>query len=67
MKGEEFDVKALRERLGWSREKLASELSVSAQSIYRWEAGRTKPLPTVVRQLEALERRADREGKARAA
>ena len=66
MRGEDFDVRALRERLGWSREKLASELNVSLQSVYRWEAGRTKPLPTVVRQLEALEKRASR-GKGQAA
>ena len=66
MRGEDFDVRALRERLGWSREKLASELNVSLQSVYRWEAGRTKPLPTVVRQLETLEKRAGR-GKGEAA
>lgn len=67
MRGEDFDVKGLRERLGWSREKLASELNVSAQSVYRWEAGKTKPIPTIVKQLEALERRAAREGKGLAA
>ena len=66
MRGEDFDVRALRERLGWSREKLASELNVSLQSVYRWETGRTKPLPTVVRQLEALEKRVSR-GKGQAA
>ena len=66
MRGEEFDVRALREQLGWSREKLASELNVSAPTIWRWESGKSRPIPALAKQLEALARRAGRKGKAAA-
>ena len=34
-----FELKTARERLGWSREKLARKLEVSYQAVYRWERG----------------------------
>ena len=66
MRGEDFDVQALREQLGWSREKLASELEVSVTTIWRWESGKSRPIPALAKQLEALARRASR-GKGKAA
>ena len=56
MQGEEFDVAALRKRLGWSRERLAQELKVSAQSVFRWEKGRSKPIRLAVERMRQLER-----------
>ena len=37
------EIKQIREKLGWSREKLASELGVSFFTVQKWELGKTKP------------------------
>lgn len=37
------NVKQLREKLGWSQEKLARDLSVSVNTIRRWEKGINEP------------------------
>lgn len=37
------DIKQLREKLNWSQEKLARELSVSVNTIRRWEKRVNKP------------------------
>ena len=34
-------LRAAREHLGYSREKVAAELNVSSKTIERWEAGQT--------------------------
>ncbi|NJK38124.1 MAG: helix-turn-helix transcriptional regulator [Oscillatoriales cyanobacterium RM1_1_9] len=36
-------IATMRQRLGISQEKLASELGVSFQTVNRWERGHTKP------------------------
>ena len=36
-------VKQLREKLNWSQEKLARDLSVSVNTIRRWEKGLNEP------------------------
>ena len=58
--GLEYDVKALRSRLGISQNELAQRLKVTASTVARWEQGVMKPSPMAVKQLEALERRAGR-------
>ena len=48
-------VKSIRFALGLSQVALAEKLQVAFSTINRWERGRTRPLPALVRQLEALE------------
>ena len=36
----DFDVKSLRERLGWTQERLAAELGVDRSMVSRIESGR---------------------------
>ncbi|MCC5644878.1 helix-turn-helix transcriptional regulator [Nostoc sp. CHAB 5824] len=47
-------VRETRQRLELSQAKFATKLGVSFQSVNRWENGRTKPLPVVLRQIEHL-------------
>jgi putative transcriptional regulator len=37
------EIKALRDRLGWSQERLAQEMGVSFTTVNRWETGKCKP------------------------
>lgn len=48
-------VKRVRIALGLSQVELAEKLQVAFSTINRWERGKTKPLPALIRQLEALE------------
>lgn len=43
-------VKETRKRLGLAQVQFAQELGVSFQSVNRWEHGKTKPLPIVLKQ-----------------
>jgi len=65
-KGASYPVRELRERLGLTQETFAREVGVSAMTISRWERGLAGPTQLARKQLEALERRAAREGKASA-
>ncbi|MEP0920152.1 helix-turn-helix transcriptional regulator, partial [Leptolyngbya sp. DQ-M1] len=47
-------VRETRQRLELSQARFAVRLGVSFQSVNRWENGRTKPLPIVLKQLEHL-------------
>jgi DNA-binding transcriptional regulator YiaG len=47
-------VRETRQRLELSQVKFAERLGVSFQSVNRWENGRTKPLPIVLKQIEHL-------------
>ena len=49
-------VKQARKRLGLTQLQFAKTLGVSFQSVNRWERGRTKPLPIVLKQIEAMVR-----------
>jgi DNA-binding transcriptional regulator YiaG len=53
----ETNVKALRTRLGLSRERLARILNVSAVSVANWEAGRNRPSPMAQEKLARASRR----------
>ena len=44
---DDFDVKALRERLGWTQERLAAELGLDRSSISRMEGGQAPKGPTL--------------------
>jgi len=50
----ENQIKELRHRLGLSQKDLAQILEVSYQSVYRWEKGKSKPLPTYQKKLWQL-------------
>ncbi|MEB3826609.1 helix-turn-helix domain-containing protein [Phormidium sp. CCY1219] len=45
-------IRALRERLGLSQEKLAVRLGVSFQTVNRWEKGRVTPSPMAIKPIE---------------
>jgi len=45
-------VKETRKRLGLTQLQFAKTLGVSFQSVNRWERGKTKPLPIVLKQIE---------------
>lgn len=47
-------VREMRQHLNLSQTKFAAKLGVSFQSVNRWENGRTKPLPIVLKQIECL-------------
>ncbi len=47
-------VRETRQRLDLSQVKFAEKLGVSFQSVNRWENGRTKPMPIVLKQIELL-------------
>ncbi|MBI3997856.1 MAG: helix-turn-helix transcriptional regulator [Armatimonadetes bacterium] len=51
------DVRSLREKLGWSQERLARELGVSFSTISRWERGQGEPSPMAEKLLQELSRR----------
>ena len=54
---ENKQIKGLRVELGLSQEKFAQLLGVSLQTVRRWEAGLTKPLPILNLKLEELRKR----------
>ena len=53
-------IERLRKRLGVTREQLADLLLVSKMSIWRWQTGRSRPLPAHLRQIEELEKKTRR-------
>ncbi len=52
---EDKDIKNLRLEFGLSQERFARLLGVSLQTVRRWEAGLTKPLPIISLKLEELQ------------
>ena len=56
-----------RQRLGLSASELGTLLGVSAQSIYHWEAGKTKPRKQQLAAIAALRKMGKREVKAQLA
>jgi len=51
-------VKALREKLGWSQEKLAFKIGVKLSTVYAWEAGKSTPQGTALKDLKRLAKQA---------
>jgi DNA-binding transcriptional regulator YiaG len=47
-------VRETRKRLGLTQLQFAKTLGVSFQSVNRWERGKTKPLPIVLKQIEVM-------------
>ena len=45
---ETFDVKALRERLGWTQERMAQHLGLDRSSVSRMEGGQAPKGPTLI-------------------
>lgn len=50
-------IKNLRSSFGLSQERFAQLLSVSLQTVRRWEEGLTKPLPIMIQRLDELQRK----------
>jgi len=55
----------LRHRLGVSQEEMAGILGVSANSVWQWEAGRTKPRAKVLARIRELRKLGKREARKR--
>ncbi|MFQ5934765.1 MAG: archaeal heat shock protein Hsp20 [Dehalococcoidia bacterium] len=53
---EDKRIKELRVQLGLSQERFAQLLSVSMQTVRRWESGLSRPLPAISLKLEELQR-----------
>jgi transcriptional regulator with XRE-family HTH domain len=49
-------VKETRKRLGLTQLQFAKILGVSFQSVNRWERGKTRPLPIILKQIEVMVR-----------
>jgi transcriptional regulator with XRE-family HTH domain len=47
-------VKEIRKRLGLTQVQFAEVLGVSFQSVNRWERGKTKPLPIILKQIKVM-------------
>jgi DNA-binding transcriptional regulator YiaG len=47
-------VKEIRKHLGLTQVQFAQAAGVSFQSVNRWERGKTKPLPIVLKQIEVM-------------
>ena len=52
-------IKQLREKLNWSQERLARDLSVSVNTIRRWEKGLNEPSTLAKKALLDLLKRTD--------
>ncbi|MDD5688540.1 MAG: helix-turn-helix domain-containing protein [Elusimicrobia bacterium] len=48
------NLKAAREKKGWSREDLASKMGVSYSTVLRWETSKHKPMKFLQNVLEKL-------------
>ncbi len=48
-------IKELRQKFGWSQERLARELGMSFCTVNRWEQGKAHPSPMAMRGLRRLE------------
>ena len=57
-------IRTLREALNLTREAFAARLGVSAQSIFRWETGRSRPARSTLRRLESLRKKRMRKRRA---
>lgn len=55
-----MEIKEFREKLGWTREKLASELGVSFFTVQKWELGVTNPSPLAKEKIARLKSRKDK-------
>jgi DNA-binding transcriptional regulator YiaG len=67
-KGFRFSAKGLatrRQKLGLSARELGALLGVSAQSVYHWEQGKSRPRASQVQAIAALRRLGKREAAAR--
>ncbi|MEP0884657.1 helix-turn-helix transcriptional regulator [Trichocoleus sp. ST-U3] len=47
-------VRETRKRLQLTQLQFAKTLGVSFQSVNRWERGKTKPLPIILKQIEVM-------------
>jgi DNA-binding transcriptional regulator YiaG len=50
------EIREFRFSFGWSQEKFAFILGVSAKSVSRWENGKSKPSPLAEKRLRDLQK-----------
>lgn len=53
-------IKRLREKLGYTQERLARELNVSLVTVARWELGSYEPSRMAIEKIEKLEKENDK-------
>jgi putative transcriptional regulator len=51
------EIKQMRQKLGLSQQKFATELGVGIASVFRWESGRSEPSPLALEKLRELYRK----------
>jgi len=44
-------VRDIRQKTGWTQERLAQEIGVSFSTVNRWERGKRKPQPFLMKRL----------------
>lgn len=47
-------VREIRNKTGWTQERLAQEIGVSFSTVNNWERGKRKPHPYLLRRLKEL-------------
>jgi DNA-binding transcriptional regulator YiaG len=50
------EIVLLMNRLGWTRDKLASEVGVRVRTVYRWQTGEAAPSRLATRRLDQIKR-----------
>lgn len=50
----DINVKALRKKLGWTRQELATKMGISLETVERWELGKNQPSPMARKLLKLL-------------
>lgn len=54
-------VRSIRQKAGWTQERLAQEMGVSFSTVNCWERGKRKPLPFLLKRLMEFDDRANGE------
>ncbi|HUS89791.1 MAG TPA: helix-turn-helix transcriptional regulator [Desulfosporosinus sp.] len=47
-------IRQCRDLKGWTQEQLARNISVSLNTVQRWESGKTRPSPLAMEKLQEL-------------
>ena len=53
-------IKDLRAALELTQERFAAKLGVTVSTVNRWETGKGKPSPLALKQIQALQKRANK-------
>lgn len=48
-------IRRIRERAGWTQERLAREIGVAFSTVNNWEGGKRRPQPYLLQRLREIE------------